>query len=79
MFPHTPHIETVMVFERIEYETAPDKSGKAAPAIPTGDDIVSTTSSASGVGTPIPAIEELPGIPRCVPYIYIDAQWPASC
>lgn len=63
MFPHTPHIETVMVFERIEYETAPDKSGKAAPAIPTGDDIVSTTSSASGVGTPIPAIEELPGIP----------------
>lgn len=29
MFPHTPHMEMVMVFERIEYDTPSNKLGSA--------------------------------------------------
>lgn len=67
MFPHTPHMETVMVFERIEYENAPSKASKDEPGIPTMDDIFSATASASGAGPPIPTNEELFGIARCMP------------
>lgn len=34
MFPHTPHMELVMVFERIEYETRPPLEAKGTSAAP---------------------------------------------
>lgn len=54
MFPHTPHMELVMVFERIEYETRPPLDAKATSAAPaeemaavdtTTPDILPPTSS----------------------------------
>lgn len=51
MFPHTPHMELVMVFERIEYETRPPLEAKAASAAPVAE-MTAVDATAPGVLPP---------------------------
>ena len=64
MFPHTPHMELVMVFERIEYEIRPPQEATTAP-IPAANTNSSVTHAATpgpvaaeGLGMEIPATGE---------------------
>ncbi|CAM9603714.1 unnamed protein product [Ascophyllum nodosum] len=64
MFPHTPHMELVMVFERIEYEIRPPLEATTAP-IPAANTNSSVTHAATpgpvaaeGLGMEIPATGE---------------------
>lgn len=56
MFPHTPHIELVMVFERIEYEKRLDPGGLAASSIQAPS--AHTDDGTTGVSGDIPKAED---------------------
>ncbi|CAM9912468.1 unnamed protein product [Ectocarpus fasciculatus] len=62
MFPHTPHMELVMVFERIEYETPEPAPSAVGHSEPSGSETAATAAApkaapaaAAAGGTTVPA------------------------